>query len=326
MGPADYYSQVMEATCTWRVACPSAYARYASVADCMRWADPDDYRGHAGSVSAAISRGTAVFDADLAQRCLDWVAAAPCTEDATYTMFVAHPECSAVFQGLVADGGVCYVSEECDYGRCLSGGGGYSCPGRCEAYARLGDPCGGYPVDAECGPGLQCNGDVCLIDEPTTFAGLGEPCSYYSENCAPGRRCDSSGTDSVCATLLPLGSECSSDGECEVGLECIGDGYAGACQQIVLVTREGEACGGTRVCDESRGLSCDTLLGWCTGLPGVDQPCLDGICREGLYCDETGAPLCRNLLLDGAACESSSACRSHVCNSSGVCQPAGFCA
>ena len=326
MGPAAYYSQRAQSFCSWLVRCPTTYLRYATVEECVRAGGTETLRNHSTAVSAAISRGTLLFDGDLAQRCLDWVASAPCEQDSAYVMYVAHPECSAVFQGLVADGGICYVDEECDYGRCGSGDS-YGCPGQCEGYPRLGEPCDPYTYEAACGPGLECNADVCLPQEPVVFAGLGESCAGSTgHSCAPGLRCDYYGTESVCVALLPIGSSCSSDNDCEVGLDCIRGTSDSVCQRVVLVTREGDACGGTRVCDHSRGLSCDPYLGWCTGLPSLGQPCPEGECRDGLFCNETMSPVCQNLLPDGSPCEMSYYCRSGSCSAAGLCQPAGLCA
>lgn len=122
-------------------------------------------------------------------------------------------------------------------------------------------------------------------------------CTVFVGQAEAGMRCD----------LRELGSEC------ERGLVCFG----GFCQPACGV-EAGESCADPNtICAE--GLQCVEQR--CTLRPQAGEPCQNGGCAEGLWCDpaDPDKPICRSPAALGQACRGHDECESGNC-------PAGSCA
>jgi hypothetical protein len=108
-----------------------------------------------------------------------------------------------------------------------------------------------------------------------------------------------------------LGSDCTSDVDCDVG-----NGYAcvihakGTCQ-VPNVVPAGESCVDPAAqCDV--GLYCD-MGGHCVAEPIKAEACSDTVpCASGFRCDAS-AHVCEDTLMDGAKCASDDACQGGFC-------------
>jgi hypothetical protein len=135
-------------------------------------------------------------------------------------------------------------------------------------------------IDAECISGTCqqtseiCGMGTCVGDTPPSIEPHrnGSSCTSGT-GCVSGSFCDPQ--SNICTTLKSAGESCYSgaENECAYGLGCAGT--------------------------SASARTCKTL-------PGVNEPCLDGECRDdGLWCN---AGTCMPIGLAGAACSSSYAC------------------
>jgi len=92
-----------------------------------------------------IAQGRIIYHGDRARLCFDEIAAKPCAESGNSGDLGLYPHCLQIYEGTIAIGGACTLSEECAGGICGS-------TGVCEAQRQIGDPCAG---DA-CPSGLAC--------------------------------------------------------------------------------------------------------------------------------------------------------------------------
>ena len=280
----------------------------------------NEMRSLAAPYQAAVVRGTATWDADLAGACLDAQRALPCFMGLLGAMDEHYPECRRLAEGLVAPGGACRFDPECSAGWCDTSAG---CPGVCVAYATAGGAC---DDSIRCPPDQDCASGACRPLEPEPFrrAGRGEACGDFLP-CAFGLAC-AAGT-STCVNAPGDGAACLTDDSlpCALGHVCDDDGL---CHRVFLAAAEGAACGNDIYtgCDPVADLQCDEATSRCVPMPGEGQACTARReCVAEFYCGTDGT--CRRKATDGEPCsavDSGDACRSGYCDQrAGVCAPLG---
>ncbi|MDP2344034.1 MAG: hypothetical protein Q8O67_23960 [Deltaproteobacteria bacterium] len=234
----------------------------------------------------AVERGTAIFDAEAAERCTkerraaaDQCDARPFVTstgefDLTSLAFFVDPrdaECAALTarsftRGTVKDGGDCIASVECaDFGTCIVEDRDgddvvITVAGKCQATLKDGDSCVFADDEDEraCEPGTNCDGDTCEAPE-----------------------------------LLDDGAACGADSQCDSGL-CSGLDQEGVCDN------NGDFC--------EIGFDEDCLeRGFC-----FNDLCDDGVtaCVEDFECDvegtcagEGGPPTCKTITINIEICD-----------------------
>ncbi|MCA9593712.1 MAG: hypothetical protein KC776_10390 [Myxococcales bacterium] len=141
------------------------------------------------------------YDSDAAERCVKALqrAVSQCASDGP-----SLAACHKVYVGTVPPGQPCASSEEC----APSGGIPLCESGACRVYLHgaVGDSCGSGG-DTLC---LQEDGVYCDVDVCVALPEAGEACAPALE-CAEGARC----VGTTCEAQLPLGSACTSAGQCE---------------------------------------------------------------------------------------------------------------
>ncbi len=242
-------------------------------------------------IARAVNAKTAAFDPVKAKACLDGMRALTCI-----TSSQGSPEvCASVFTGTVAPGGACHLATECTPGsfcQVTGASGAPVCPGRCVAYAKAGEACGGAS-GGYCGRGTVCDiqSHVCLA-----LPNIGEACTSlcnFGAYCGPDHRCTAQVTSGAC----PTGRECAAP------TTCVYSAASPTCQPRVAL---GQACGGsTGVCDY--GLRCDSVSRVCEAYRPLGAACTPpsslsplSECGEG-YCDQH-TRLCTASKAMGAAC------------------------
>ncbi len=210
-------------------------------------------------------------------------------------------QCGVLAWGVVADGGTCGSTSECQNGFYCQRTTAQAC-GACQPASAISGPCGVMADGAICYQG-QCDGTSCV-----SVVGVGGMCQYDTFVCQPGLSCQI-----VCQAPGPLGSGCATDSDCVDGLTC----------QVTLTT----ATCATRTtlgqpCDQT---ACTLDLG-CGDLPDggtscqpltVGGPCVavadGGLCKEAEYCNDGG---CLPLGALGQTCGATSGCGVGQCLSS----------
>ena len=256
---------------------------------------------------SAIEDGRIAYHPDQASACLDVVRGAlPCelVPDSN-----AVPACVAALEGKVAQGGSCFLHEECgttDY--CTAHIG--ACPGTCQPRKDIGEPVA--QDERECKTGLYAyvgSADV-TCQAPS---GPGDSCAPLKaggqpQHCASGYFC--SKTTNKCAAFRAAGAACSGIGECAPNLECRG----GTCQALVGLR---DSCS---LLDRGMcrfGLTCDAA-GVCSELGALGGRCWTEVdCHQPttLYCsgadlsaDPPTQGVCAPRKTSGAACAASTEC------------------
>lgn len=214
----------------------------------------DTFGGAFDVVSAAVAAGTAIYDAEEAERCSIQSAVDSCdaqtvlgvadgqgTTRLLYAFDTNDRDCVLLAQraftrGTVKDGGACTSSFDCaDFGLC-----------RVE------------------------NGDVikgtCVAPEQE-----GEDCS--DRNCALHLTCDAGTNTCVKEVLLDDGAACEFDGACASGA-CVG---VGTCSTSGEECTSSFDCGSSAFCD---GGLCDDGVTSCS----VDKDCFAESCENGPVC------------------------------------------
>lgn len=293
----DYLHQMNEAYC-------QQFERCGLASDVEACTATFDTVPMSMALTAAIASGKATFDGAAARACFDAIAAASC--EVTAVSSRALPEaCLTYFHGSVAEGGTCFVSEEC-----------------------VSQKCAVPSCNMACCPG------TCMGDVAPSLATVGESCEVAT--CDATSYCDQ--IDRTCMPLKGANATCGSPDECADGLYCL---QSGACGSL---PEEGQTCGvdgcrrsndrcsaTTQLCTPAGldGATCANQLD-CAALYRCDasKHCstgapLDGGCRTSDDCvagtrcdiadgDTTG--LCHALHAVGESCVTDYDCSSHLCN------------
>ena len=227
-----------------------------------------------------IDAGLIAFTPAQAAACASAIEALTC-DSLSGTGGVSIPAaCESAMVGTVATGGTCYSSNDCAAGYCtwdlLTG----TCPGTCQPFAALGQPCS---VPEMCASGQVCDAGTCKAP-----SAVGGDCP-----CLGNLWCDGS---NVCRAYATAGSSCvASNVECNIFTICAGS--PATCQSYVGL---GATCDpADSVC--GFGYDCDAGTSKCVSWPVVGQACPDGICLTG-YCDVLGGLVCADKKADGATC------------------------
>lgn len=265
---------------------------------------------------ASIEAGKIRYDGARARRCIDAMAATPCS--GSVLAVASNEDCQGMFEGLVPVGGACGPRECVPSAYCTTEAGGAECPGTCVARVSEGVEAKSaamceFPltlVDGRCAKrrkeGEACQGSSmceslsCGGDLVCKTPGIkGEACSVTAP-CGALLPC----IDGVCRTPAGVGEACEKSLllPCQVDLHCDqGTSGAGTCRELLT---EGQACGeGTR-CMPPLGCS----AGKCTRPAGSGESCKELVCQPEYYC-ETNSQVCKDRLAEGQACSVSSECR-----------------
>lgn len=261
--------------CGWRASASLGACRDALAAEC-----PGPW------LPAIQDEGGLAFDPLAAASCLQSLAATVC-QDWWATFREARdpfPACATVLRGLRSVGDGCSWTLECpDHAWCdLS-----SCPGRCRAFAAVGDPC---DLDRPCDP-LEA---FCREGTCAALPGVGDPCP--DGWCLSPLICQ----DGFCQVPGGPGEACRPGGPgCLQGLVCRGDGE-GRCDPPGA---SGDPCFRTVECADPAGRDVLTCVsGRCREAPGPGDPCPDLVCGNA-WCDSGGeVPTCRALPAEGESC------------------------
>lgn len=222
---------------------------------------------------AGVADGTLIYDGVAAATCLASFDGQSC--DATSEERREEPPaCANVFVGTVADGGTCFIDDQCVSGTC--------------DVPECGEAC----CEGTCGPS-------------NPLAELGESC--VDTACVAGAFCDETAT---CAALLAAAAPCTYAEQCDYGLSCLG-GSCGVAPTTGQACPDGEcALIGDRCTD-----------GICATLGGVGDSCATVNCQNGLYCNQSGAPVCAEFPTVGQSCAALGFCQEGYCDGvSGLCK------
>ncbi len=252
---------------------------------------------------------TVIYDGNKMQQCLDALAAASCDQTAEDRR-VTPPVCSATLRGTVAGGGVCHLDVECV---------SHACSAQCDAQNAC---CEG-----------TCIGDTLLVSQPIA---IGQPCVLGSgSSCVEGAYCDTN--SERCAALVPAGSSCDDDAQCDYGLGCFGS-LGNTCQLLPTLGQpciafrcrdEGTLCSATTMVCVAEGLAsatcmtssdcsqfyqCDATAHQCQPNPGLGQSCstTQSCFDVDTYCDPSTL-ICSSVRGDGQPCTSNEGCTSGQC-------------
>ena len=190
----------------------------------------------------------------------------------------------------------------------------------------VGEPCS-LPEDDEtlgdeCAQGLWCDGEVCI--DPCATAGEGEDC--LNVRCAEGLECqyeidpETGDATAICVEPAGEGEDCSNV-SCGDGLVCRPDASFET-QICVRPAGAGEDCSQLPCGNE---LVCAQDTSTCAPYPAAGEPCPQGICQEGAYCEMTDADppngVCVAQKGEGESCANDMECASWSCSEDGTCAP-----
>lgn len=291
----------------------------------------------------AIDAGVISYDATRARGCLDFISSATCGD--LFTSNSQFDDLCQPFTGTVSAGGVCFADVDCAPrgSRCEKpmSTGNVCSPGTCAAPVGLGSDCS---TNQLCPPGAYCVRNQAGSYRCESGA-MGAPCQG-SYQCDGGLYCDA---NSTCQPVVPENGSCTDDGQCQPGLQCVGDDLngSGTCHRVDMVDAPCDnACAGCLYCN----VPDPSQLGSCQMLPGAGQSCTaqgrcansfdvrcentnnmcvprgedndpctmnGGECRFSLFCtaDVSGSPtgVCATPLAPGLACTDSQQCASGMC-------------
>ncbi len=281
---------------------------------------------------AAKKAGTAFYDEQKMQACIDAIAAAGCDIDSA----LESETCRVAVDGLIEPGGDCSANLECKGDAFCKANA--ACPGTCTAAGGAGDTC---ERDFECGAGLYCSDSNKQCTKP---AATGDACKGPTEpDCAGGLFClgaDDSGKSGICRSIADtfkakVGEVCDPTGPfCEPSASCGITGNPGVAPSFQCIAKVGAG----QTCQLAFPDSCptdqycnvvpDTFAGTCTPLPAAGDPCVQSpldsssmLCAPYTRCD---AGTCRALQKLGGSCHENATCYSESCLA-GACVSGGAC-
>ncbi len=273
-------------------------------------------------VQAAVTAGTATWDANMAACCLGHSA-----HDTSCFLNVAAgvPECDFI-HGTVANGHACSTGADCMNGFCHIED---TCTGVCTAFAVTGAVCN--VGDVTCDATSTC--DTSTHHCTTQTATAGATCSSATNTqCEPTLTCldpDGNGTG-TCTALPHRGQPCDSNMIlCDLNSGICDYDYASMSGFCVPPLAEGSMrciidaqCLGDAYC---RGASFGMMTyGTCTARAHRGASCMTDKCVDGLVCrpDHT----CGDAPTIGQPCTATSGCADGLCSGGGTCiarHPAG---
>lgn len=279
---------------------------------------------------AAVAAGTIIYHGDLVDDCVAQLNAAGCSFGNPFEV------CEAIFEGTVADGGACELSEECaGDAYCAIAG---ACPGTCQARVASGATC---TSDAACTGGLDCVGGTCRAP-----AGAGAACEGTTGVTCSGVGLTCIGSEGTTAGVCTdwddvfmgaLGEVCDAPNQdlCDEGLSCAFEGVGAGGPTFRCVARVAagaectialpDECPADQYCAGTDIASGDTM-GTCSPLPTAGAACTPALpiprCANGFFCsaDGAGAATCEALGRNGASCTRDGTCASGACVG-GTCAP-----
>ena len=314
--------------------CNNVFTKQISLMTTCLHANPEFINAIIGSqqvfcaaMQKEINLGLVTYSPTQGQACTAAVNAMTCAAIFGSEGVSTPAACDAALVGTVANGtgtaNRCYSSNDCANGFCTWELASGTCPGLCTAYAGLGNAC----ASSVCADGQTCYSvsgtPVCTA--VTSTAGGACPCGG-------GLWCDGSGASPICRAPLAQGASCTSSSQaCATGLSCVGT--PATCQPTVGLGGTCTPGAEQTVC--GLGYTCDPGTNKCVSYPKTGESCAGTFVCIGAYCDFTVAsPICKALVADGGACNSSlfgSDCQSgscsagtpHVCvaGSSSICSP-----
>jgi hypothetical protein len=262
---------------------------------------------------AAVEAGKIIYHPDKARECLNGIGGS-CDQNQFFTND-AQEACEATFEGTVAAGGQCAMSEECRSRECNIP----SCPDACCQGTCVGDTPVRSQVGGPCESTSQCIDSFC--DFQTNTCGAYRPTGAA---CTSDSQCQVGGcVDSICALLPGPGEICSSttgDVECnDLGYQC-----STTSMTCVAYGLTGDPCMTSRDC--SPLYVCDTA-GTCGLQPRLGEACdpLSSGCIDRSYCDMTTS-ICTAGKPDNSACAEDEQCASGNCDfTTNVCTTPPIC-
>lgn len=277
------------------------------------------------NIEADVAAGTLLYDETQAAACLHAIADETCDRTDHYRRLLSLA-CFTLLRGTVASGGTCsYLPNEA-----LTHPNG------------IVTECVSQQCNYSCGPGIDpCCTGTCVGDTPPSIdpPAIGQPCGRPTDlPCADGGYCDASMVPAMCRAMVPAGSPCSSELECDDGLWCAGsprickplpargepcpDGecrdegtYCNSAAICAKVAMPGEPCDGPDACTFTfSGAVCDATM-HCAKLPSLGDACTPPAsnCIDASFCDR-GSSQCVALAADGSACTSDRECESGYCD------------
>jgi hypothetical protein len=275
---------------------------------------------HVGALSSAVTAGTMSIQSGAAERCL--AATASCnypimTAPEFEIQFSDITPCREVFEGTVAAGGDCDMSEECSGdSMCLSDATATTpCSGKCRPRKVAGDAC---TVDRECGAPSPaawpiCEDHKCVVVNVHPPGADGADCGRAPASdespCGGDLWCPSGafGVQSLdhCRTPLALGDDCFV-GTGYFDLECMHGFFNETCTPFVVQASVGDSCTvAGELCDSFSSLYCDST---CKRSEGTTP----GGCNARYWFQQA---LCPPLIFssDGSSCTSHDSCASGIC-------------
>ena len=261
------------------------------------------------TAQAAFDSGKAKFNSGNAKACVDGIADSSCDLTAESQRFVPAA-CDGIASGTLHAGEACTIGAEC-----------------------ISLQCNIQRCNMACCPG------TCVGDTAPVTAKVGESCQTV--RCVSGSYCNP--VNGTCAALKPASSTCTSQGECDYGLACIGAGATGNC---VKLPKLGEACtdfctdfgatcdptskmcvkvvlGGDVCAGDFNASNCSALYacdaGHCSGGVALGAPCsFDDHCADDrAFCDVASGALMGTCVLpkaSGMPCDFDEDCESFDCD------------
>ena len=266
------------------------------------------------------------YDAAQATTCINAIKTASCDSDREHAY--AYDACNKAMGGAVPVDGACYHMGECVKDSMCSATN-TTCPGKCIAYPKAGETCGGTtPI---CNHGLSCV-TASGASSATCVAELeaGATCTGGNlANCKQGTYCDN--TTTKCT--VPANGNCQ-----VVGYGCTPKNYCkpsapssstGTC---TVSRKAGETCtqATTGTVSECERFTYCAATGKCTGPGAVGAECgfiVPGelaACADS-YCDtigSTGKGTCKAYKAVGDACTSDNECGAGYCTAAFKCAAA----
>lgn len=255
------------------------------------------------SIIAAVEAGKVIYHPDKARECLNAIAGS-CDRLAINRGDDSNA-CDETFEGTVAAGGQCAISEECVSSNCDVP----SCPDACCQGTCVGDAPPPRPrLGDTCGDTAPCVDSFCDTDTLTCVAYRpnGEACTSTNQ-CAAGT-C----SNMVCTALPNTGEACTPSQVSSSVCRDLGDTCSATSSTCVAYGLTGDPC--TAASDCSPIYTCGTA-GTCQLRPRLGDTCggTAGSCIDRSYCEPT-TMTCTAPQADGSTCESDSQCTSNNCD------------